>query len=310
MAALYDAAGLHCREATRASACPSDFLQVFVTALYGNSQIDPTTAYDTPFATAEATGKLCGLPIDCRQHAVGLRGLVSDENPFDDDSDACGTKGVVAMGGDGQVTVGSIDHEGRRHENPPPDRWQGDHRFRRRQRRRLRPAGTVRGQAEGFSGQRAAGRHRIGQGMADRSRAAAAGGAAGRRRRPAYAAADRQRRRDPADRRRAGHRLGRELCRGRGPGAGRPIRLCRPRRSSAQALEIAAGHRHLHEHQHRGGGTCRARADPSANRRRTGPAHRRPGRRPSGPWPWPSAIAGGGSNCRRKCGRRSRPRTS
>ena len=39
------------------------------------------------------------------------------------------------------------------------------------------------------------------------------------------------------------------------------------------------------------------RADPAGNRRRTGPAHRRPGRRPSGPWPWPSATAGGGSSC-------------
>ena len=61
-------------------------------------------------------------------------------------------KGQVAMGGDGQVTLGNAIMKADADENPPPDGRQGDHRFRRLQCRRLRPAGTIRGQAEGFSG--------------------------------------------------------------------------------------------------------------------------------------------------------------
>ena len=51
----------------------------------------------------------------------------------------------------------------------------------------------------------------------------------------------RHRRRDPADRRRPGHRLRRQLRRGRGPGARRPFDAFGRARSSARSLEIAAG---------------------------------------------------------------------
>ena len=56
------------------------------------------------------------------------------------------------------------------------------------------------------------------------------------------------------------------------------------------------GHRHLHEHQHHGGGTCRARVDPAGNRRPSWTGTSSARTRPSGPWPWPSATAGGGSS--------------
>ena len=157
-------------------------------------------------------------------------------------------KGIVAMGGDGQVTVGNSIMKADAIKI-----------------RRLMDGKVITGFAgasadafallerfeaklKDYPGQHAARGHRTGQGLADRSGPAAAGGPAGRGRRPAHAAGDRQRRRDPADRRRAGHRLGGQLCRGRGPGPAGPVRPVGRARSSARPLEIAAGHRHLYEH--------------------------------------------------------------
>ena len=59
-------------------------------------------------------------------------GVPNHEDPLDHDPDRP-PPGVVAMGGDGQVTLGNTDHEGRRDQDPPADGRQGDHRLRRRQ---------------------------------------------------------------------------------------------------------------------------------------------------------------------------------
>ena len=82
-------------------------------------------------------------------------------------------RGMVAIGGDGQVTLGNAIMKA----DAMKIRRLMDGKvitgFAGASGRRLRPAGAVRGQAEGLSRQRAAGGHRVGQGMADRSRACA-----------------------------------------------------------------------------------------------------------------------------------------
>ena len=98
-------------------------------------------------------------------------------------------RGVVAMGGDGQVTVGNTIMKA----DATKIRRLMDGKvitgFAGASGRRLRPAGTLRGQAQGLSVATCPRGHRAGQGMADRPRAAAAGGDDGRGRRPAHAAA-------------------------------------------------------------------------------------------------------------------------
>ena len=208
-------------------------------------------------------------------------------------------KGMVAMGGDGQVTVGNSIMKADAVKI-----------------RRLADGKVITGFAgagadafallerfeaklKDYPAQRAPGGHRAGQGMADRPRAAAAGGDAGRGRRPAHAAGDRQRRRDPADRRRAGDRLRRAATPWRRPGRWWPI----PHLSAAEivrtSLEIAAGIDVYTNTQHRGGGAGVRRLDAAGNRRRAGPAHRRPGRGEAGggrghPQPLAAAAAARG----------------
>ena len=143
-------------------------------------------------------------------------------------------RGVVAMGGDGQVTVGNSIMKADAVKI-----------------RRLMDDKVITGFAgatadafallerfeaklKDYPGQHAPGGHRTGQGVAHRPRAAPPGGDAGGGRRPAHAAGHRQRRRDPAHRRRAGHRLRRQLRRGRRPGACWPTATSRPPRSSAR----------------------------------------------------------------------------
>ena len=138
---------------------------------------------------------------------------------------------------------------------------------------------------------------------------AAAGGDAGGGRRPAHAAGDRQRRRDPADRRRAGDRLGRELRRGGGPGAGGPLQ---PRRGGDRAARRWRSPRASTSTPTRTSWwrSWRARPDAPADRGGAGPAHRRPGRRQAGRGgrhPQPLAAA---ATCRATCARKSPRRTS
>ena len=64
-----------------------------------------------------------------------------------------------------------------------------------------------------------------------------------------HAVGDRDWRRDPADRRRAGDRLGRKLRGGRGAGAGGARRIGRGHDRAARAGDRRR-HRHLHEHAH------------------------------------------------------------
>ena len=185
-------------------------------------------------------------------HFLFTRLASSHENTLDNHSD----RPPPGRGGHGRRWPGDRrqhDHEGRRQQDPPPDGRQGDDRFCRRDGRRLRPAGAIRGEAEGLSVERAPRGHRAGQGVADRPRAAAAGGDDGRGRRPAHPAGDRQRRRGAAERRRAGDRLGRQLRRGGGPGADGPQQPL-GRRDRPHGPGDRRRHRRLHQQQHRGGG--------------------------------------------------------
>ena len=116
-------------------------------------------------------------------------------------------QGVVAIGGDGQVTVGNTVMKAdavkirRLNEQKVITGFAGAgadafallERF--EAKLKDYPANVPRG-------------HGVGQGVADRPGPAAAGGHDGCRRRPLYAPAYRQRRRNSADRRRVGHRSG------------------------------------------------------------------------------------------------------
>ena len=94
------------------------------------------------------------------------------------------------------------------------------------------------------------------------------------------------------------------------------------RRDRPRSHADRRGHRHLHEHQHGGGGTGVQRltggtaelADrlrdltPRTDRRRNSIGTSSGSTMPSGPWPLPFAIAGGGSSCRRTCAREVSPK--
>ena len=188
------------------------------------------------------------------------------------------------------------DHEGRRDEDSPPGRQSRDHRLRRRERRRLCLAGAIRGEAQGFPGEHAAGRDRTGQGVADRPRRCAGwrpcwpwsmpatrclvsgtgdviqptDGMLGIGSGGSYAVA--------AARALVGH--SRSLGRGDRP------HVARNRRPASTSTRTPTSSSR----------SCHARPDASRDRRRAGSAHRRPGPPPSGPWRSRSAIAGAGSS--------------
>ena len=130
----------------------------------------------------------------------------------------------------------------------------------------------------------------------------------------AQPAGDRLGRRDPAQRRHPGDRLGRRLRPGGRPGADQAHRALgrgdRPRVAGDRRR-----HRHLHELQLDGGGTAvpehqPERVDPPADRRRAGPRHRRPGRRQAGRGDRPAQPLAAAAAAGRAPRRRSRPRTS
>ncbi len=183
------------------------------------------------------------------RHGGVILGLACDDDPF-------GAQG--GPGGDRRRRPGHArhpGHEGRRGQDPQAAGRPGAGRVRRLGGRRVRTARAVRGEAEGLPEQRAAGRDRAGQALADRPDAAAAGGGAGRGRFPAQPALDRLGRRDPAQRRHPGDRLGRRLRPGGRAGAGQALRSLvgrdRPRVAGDRRR-----YRHLYQFEPDGGGTA------------------------------------------------------
>ena len=149
-------------------------------------------------------------------------------------------QGKVAIGGDGQVTLGTAIMKADAMKIRRLGRRESHLRIRRVQRRCVRTARTIRSQAERFSVNVPRAATELAKEWRTDRALRRLGSAAGRGRCQAHAAGHGHGRCDSTDRRRVGHRFGRQVCGGRGEGLLRHSSL-----SAAEivrkSLEIAAG---------------------------------------------------------------------